>query len=211
MAFSVGLARSFCHGHQAVFVVLESPSTFVGITIDLIKSEEGDDAPAVKKEEEPTTSSAPPVPHHVQGTSIPLLVIQGAVDQDLDVVVEVTNGYRYRGRIRSFDAHMNATIANATVTCVHRPAFVSTMKEVFIRGSQVVDVVLPSSLLPQYEIRAASYKKLYNAVRLAKRKTKKKPKTAESGGQGKSNESAAGNNDGDERKKKRWRSENPKR
>lgn len=174
-----------------------------------MKAEDDEAKKVVANDASSSSVPAPPqqMPRHEPGTSIPLLVIQGAVDQDLDVVIEVTNGYRYRGRIRSFDQHMNATIANATVTCVHRPAFVASMKEVFLRGSQVVDVVLPSSLLPQYEIRAASYKKFYNAARLAQRRQKKAKPTAEGAKQTATNEAK-----GDQAKpKKRTRAENPTR
>ena len=140
------------------------------------KKEEDDDKKHLATSSSAAVAAAPPLPEHQPGTSIPLLVIQHAASADLDVLLDLSTGYRYRGKIQSFDEHMNTTLREVVVTKPARPDFFAQMAEVFVRGSHIVDIVLPSQLVPEYELRAKAYKRFYNAARLAKRKETRKDK-----------------------------------
>lgn len=110
---------------------------------------------------------------HHHGTSLPLIVLQQAADSKMDVMIDVVNGYRYHGKIDSFDQHMNTRLRLVTVTKVANPAFVSRMTSVFLRGQQIIDIVMPSEIVDQYRIRAKAYKKYYNAMQVIARKEKR--------------------------------------
>ena len=132
-------------------------------------------------------TTRPPAVYHEPGKSIPLLVLQHAADSNLDVTVGLSTSYRYRGRLVSFDDEMNLTLRDVTVTKpnlknVHASAtVVGHMADVFVRGAQVVDIVLPSSLQPEFELKAKAFKRYFNnAVKVARGgDKKKKAKSAE--------------------------------
>eukprot|EP00672_Neobodo_designis_P023730 CAMPEP_0174834784 /NCGR_PEP_ID=MMETSP1114-20130205/5046_1 /TAXON_ID=312471 /ORGANISM="Neobodo designis, Strain CCAP 1951/1" /LENGTH=145 /DNA_ID=CAMNT_0016068713 /DNA_START=78 /DNA_END=511 /DNA_ORIENTATION=+ len=139
-----------------------------------VKKEEADE-----KKHEPANKSGDALLEHVPGTSIPLLVLEHAASSGLDVLVDLVTGYRYRGKIQSFDQHnMNTTLREVVVTKPVRPDYFAQMHEVFVRGSQIVNIVLPSQLAPEYERRAKAYKRFYNAARLAHRKETRKERRA---------------------------------
>jgi small nuclear ribonucleoprotein (snRNP)-like protein len=125
-----------------------------------------------------TSAAAPaePLPDHLQGSSIPRLVLERAASTRMEITLELLTGYRYRGKIQGFDANMNTTLTDVVVTNATNHRYLSRMQEVLVRGSQIVDIVLPPELQSAYEIRAKSYKRFYNKARLDQRRAKRHTK-----------------------------------
>jgi hypothetical protein len=78
--------------------------------------------------------------------------------------------------MQGFDANMNTTLTDVVVTNATNHRYLSRMQEVLVRGSQIVDIVLPPELQGAYEIRAKSYKRFYNKARLDQRRAKRHTK-----------------------------------
>ena len=97
----------------------------------------------------------------VQG-SIPMAVLSSAIGNDLEVMVDTATGYTYRGRLESFDAEsMNVNMVNVTVTKVGA-GFFQQLPATFIRGKEIVHIVLPRALQEQYTQQAKAFKKEFS-------------------------------------------------
>jgi small nuclear ribonucleoprotein (snRNP)-like protein len=147
------------------------------------QSTAGDDAPA-----------AAPAPKmlHEPGVSMPLIVLQLAADSKMDVLVDVVNGYRYLGKIDSFDQHMNTCLSGVTVTKATNPKYMSRMASVFLRGQQIINIVMPPGIEQDYVLRAKAFKSYANVIRRKQRVEKDKKKKAAKAAAGSTKPKATG-------------------
>ena len=77
-----------------------------------------------------------------KGAGIPIKILHEAVD--LIVSVELVTGEVYRGTLVEMEDNMNCQLENLTVTA--KDGQVTKLERVYLRGSQIVFLLLPDML-----------------------------------------------------------------
>ena len=114
--------------------------------------------------------------------SVPVQILRSACASEMEVIVETTTGYCYRGWLQSTDDTLNLHMARVTVSRHIKPnrqqqlqpppeekdrlKFVQQMPQVMLRGGMVSSVVLPQQLADTFKTAAKQVSKwVYKARR----------------------------------------------